>query len=376
VVRRHAKADYIADVHLTRMKVSNRESSIDPRSFNTKLSITTDQSHSEIVLNTSFTTTINENGTPSPLLFHVMAAKLAHVMYWYANSHLEAHMTRVRKALQHIGVLSQNLPFHLAFHSDLGKGQPEWLSLQRRQALFLLQICRIMLCLAALPYIIESKQDEDNIRTCGFGAANRILDDRQTDIPSVFDKLWGTTACVAAAGIYLTLDLICFRHLKTPEEVKYQTARIRFCIHTLQHSHGGTHKLVGILEQLLKLSQSWPTDQPPSKDCLVQIMKLARSPNSTPHFQETSTNLFASLDSIKDSMRSESVSAALAASQSFPYSGEERGLADLEADALPGGVAMDLDFMEFVDVNENLPAFSAEWDGNAFFDFFPGQQLY
>jgi hypothetical protein len=375
-VVRYAKTAYIANVNLTRMKASNRESSIDPRSFNTKLSITTDQSHSEIVLGTSFTTTISENGIPSPLLFHVMAAKLAHVMYWYANSRLEAHMKRVRKGLQHIDILSQNLPPHLVFHSDLGKNQPEWLSLQRRQALFLLQICRIMLCLAALPYIIESNQDEDNIRTCGLGAANKILDARQIDSPSIFDKLWGTTACVSGAGIYLALDLICFRHLKMPEEVRYQTARIRFCIRALQNSHEGSLKLVGILEQLLKLSQSWPTDQPPNKDCLIQIMKLARSPNSTPHFQETSTNLLVSLGSDKASMSSESVTAALAASQSVSYSGDERGLAGLEVDASSAGGAMDLDFMEFVDVNENLPSFSAEWDGNAFFDFFPGQQLY
>lgn len=244
--------------------------------------------------------------------------------------------------------------------------------MQRLQALFLLQINCIRICLAALPHILEDKEHEDDVQISGLKAANSILDSRQHQTPPVFDKLWGTTACISAACVYVILDLICFRNAKNPNEIMDQTMRIQLCIQTLQHDREDSQERVHTLKQLRQIGENWPADRPLNKHSLFQIMKLARTPTTDPVFEDTAPNISSTISIPANQAPPAGGRLGLASIPLFSYSVESNHDSGQDWEGIP----MNYDFMRFDDMDSYPHEFDSEWDVSTLLDLSPGQRPY
>jgi hypothetical protein len=265
------------------MKMSNRQSSIRPKSFTTTLSATSDKSQADIVMSHAPLDNETQTISVSPLAYHIVAAKVAYLMHSYAAANAQISIARICKLLQELNILEKGLPPHLSGQMESVLVEhllPGWVHLQRRQTGTLIQICRINLCLSFLPQIIETGEDKFDIRGHGILASRAILQSRRNDTSPYFGKLWGTRCCTLAAGIYVALDLICFIPLKTSAEAKEHIQMIELSIEMLQDCHRVSQEGSALLGRLIQLYQIWPPRQAMDKQTIHKIMKYAADPST------------------------------------------------------------------------------------------------
>jgi hypothetical protein len=260
------------------MTVFSRPSSITPESFSSILDIEHDRSHRDIILENSTHDIEALNQIPSPLEYHIILSKIAYVVHAHVRS-IKRSPVGVFEALRKLDEITQTLPLHLQTTEDdslISETQHfEWASIQRRQLANLLQVCRIDLCFSCLPRLLETGEDEYSLQDCGLQAAEKVVEMQHWNQSNVAKKFWGTTACLIASGVFLIVDLICFKNSKSEVQSTSQLRTIESCIKILQDST--TSKVDGsaVLKRLLHLHYIGFAGQVVDRQMLLKIMKLA-----------------------------------------------------------------------------------------------------
>lgn len=356
--------------------MSRSDCSINPKSFNSTLSIEADSSHYEILLNEA-STECNRQTVPPPLAYHMLAAKMARILHNYCSTNAEVSDTRVPKAIQSIDLLTRGLPRHLSqdlVFSQVEDAWPTWVHCQRSQTALLLNICRINLCISLLPQIVETKEDKFCLQRCGRHAANDILRTRQNDPVSYFKKFWGVRCSTLAAGIYLALDLICFAVEKSPAEIEEQLQSIDFCIEILQDGNEILKEGPLTLRRLVHIFHSWVPGQVVDGNTLLGVMKMAATP-----FNPSTTTVFGAgnelpfhfnwfLNPTERESNNQTTGIPTYDNVGTEYY-STRGIGSTNMN-----YTMDFDGVDF-DIGPSIPGMDVEWTGNTLFDLFPGEQI-
>lgn len=264
------------------MSTPSRSCSIMPGSFNSVLSIDDDQSHQEIVLGTAY----NADATPSPLEYHIVVARMASVFQPYKNRGAKITVENIRNSLQS---LDRSLPAYLMSSEQLSISQDAISSqakLQRSLMLLMLNACSINLCLSALPIILDLGDDRDDFLSRGRAAASNLIEQRRIENCTYFRKAWGPRMAILSAGIYLMLDLICFRRTKSAIEVQETHGKVAFVLQILESESGSWREVTNILHRLIRIFHALPEERVIAKSNLFHIMNLAAIPA-----KETDENL-------------------------------------------------------------------------------------
>ncbi|RDW69864.1 hypothetical protein BP6252_08884 [Coleophoma cylindrospora] len=268
------------------MLMSGRSSSIAPGSFTSNLSITEDNSHANIFLNPSPQLSPSHNSTPSPLAYHVVAGKIAFIVQLFRSRGMKISAERVRDTLQQLEDLSESLPSHLCPSEHLERFQQDlecpWIPIQRSFMVQLFEACRVSICIAALPGILDKGKDPLDIISRGRRAAVSVIAQRKTQLSRYFCQSWGPRAALLSAGIFLALDLICFGGAKSAFEVKELSEKLDFAIRLLQKGPQQISEGPAVLGRLLKVFHK-ATGGNVDKQTLFAIMASAAVPESTVH---------------------------------------------------------------------------------------------
>lgn len=252
----------------------SRSCSIIPGSFNSVLSIDDDQSHQDIVLGTAY----NTHTTPSPLEYHIVVARMASVFQPYKNRGAKITIENIRNSLQG---LDHSLPAYLISNEQLSISQdtlPSQIKLQRSLMLLMHNACSINLCLSALPMIIDLGDDQDDFLSRGRNAATSLVEQRKIENCSYFRKAWGPRMATLSAGIYLMLDLICFRRTKSAVDVKNTHGKVTCVLQILEAESGSWREVTNILHRLIRIFHALPEERVIAKSSLLHIMNLAAIP--------------------------------------------------------------------------------------------------
>jgi len=255
----------------------NRSCSIPPGSFNSALSIEGDLTHRDIILGTTW----NINATPSPLAYHLAIARIASIVQPYRSCRTKVTIPSISTTLQELDDLAQSLPFHFISNTKpLPQDEtiPLQAQIQRLLIVQMLEACRINICLAALPVILDTGEDCNKLLWRGRNAAINLVEQRRTESFSYFRKAWGPRAALLSAGIYLMLDLICFRSTKSMPEVENVLEMVTFVLQILDTSPKPSCDSARVLHRLIQISNSWPEARAVDKQSLVHIMGLAATP--------------------------------------------------------------------------------------------------
>lgn len=252
-------------------------------SFSTCLSVEDDSTHREIIIDSGYFDQQSHHSPPSPLLYHIFAANLASIVRPYRDCNKRTPAISAWKTLQALQLLEASLPAHLSkpLLEDvaIGRMQSSWVSTQRSLCIDLLQICRVSICLVALPEILETKQDEYDLKRFGRQAASILIDHRRYDSTPYFGRLWGPKRSIWAAGIYLALDLICFAREKSPQETEEQLQRITLVFEILSTESEQAQSQTQVLMRLLEIYNQSKNINLTGKDDLFHIMDSVASPD-------------------------------------------------------------------------------------------------
>jgi hypothetical protein len=334
------------------MTVFSRPSSITPESFSSILDIEHDHSHRDIILEKSTHNIGALSPMPSPLKYHIILSKIAYVVHAHIRS-IKRSPVAVFEALRKLNEITRTLPHHLQTTEDdslIPQTQDiEWASIQRRQLANLLQVCRIDLCFSCLPRLLDTGEDEYNLQDCGLHAAEKIVETQQWNQSNVAKKFWGTTACLIASGVFLIVDLICFKNSKSEVQITSQLRTIESCIEILQDST--TSKVDGsaVLKRLLHLYYIGFAGQVVDRQMLLSIMKLASNTaitsinsDGSESFQRDTSHWF------EDGARNtrEITSFGQPSQNSVPALGQGFSFGDLN-DSFQTDMAINLDYMSF-----------------------------
>ena len=185
-----------------------------------------------------------------------MLSRLAHVIHNNVR-HIKTSPASLFEALQQIKRISQNLPLHLQSSENASLPSKvediDWIVIQRNQLANLLEICRTDLCFSCLPQLLEIGRDKFNLQKRGLQAAIQLANLQERNASINIQKFWGTTASIIAAGVFLILDLICFKNAKSNSEVVGQLKAIDTCIRFLQDGASAKFGGATILKRLLHL---------------------------------------------------------------------------------------------------------------------------
>jgi hypothetical protein len=156
--------------------------------------------------------------TSSPLEYHFIVSNIARIIYTHGRN-VKNSLAGVRETLHKLHRISQGLPHHLQITEIANFVPPNehfpWTLIQRSSLDSLLQACRTNLCFSRLPHLLDTRDDEFSLQECGRQAAMRLVEIQQLTQTITANKLWGTTASLMAAGMFLLLDLICFKSSKS-----------------------------------------------------------------------------------------------------------------------------------------------------------------
>jgi hypothetical protein len=334
------------------MTVFSRPSSIAPESFSSILDIEHDHSHRDIILATSIYDIGVPGPMPSPLEYHIILSKIAYVVHAHIRS-IKRSPLSVFEAVQKLDEITRTLPLHLQTAEDnsLISQTPhiEWVSIQRRQLANLFQVCRIDLCFSCLPRLLETGEDEYSLQDCGLQAAEKIVKMQGWNQSNVAKKFWGTTACLIASGVFLIVDLICFKNSKSEIQITSQLRTIESCIKILQNST--TSKVDGsvVLKRLLRLYYIGFAGQAVDRQMLLRIMKLASNTANTSMNNDGSESLQGKTSHwFEDEARNtrEITSFGQPSQHSVPALGQGFNFGDLN-DFFQADMAINLDYMSF-----------------------------
>lgn len=192
---------------------------------------------------------------------------------------MKASPPGVRETLRKLDRISQELPDHLQ-SSEIANFVPrnenfQWIPIQRSALDGLLQACRISLCFSSLPHLLETGEDEFCLQESGRQAATRLVETQQWTQTNLGNKLWGTTASLIAAGMFLLLDLMCFKNSKSVIEVASQLETIHLSIHMLESASTSRIDGSAVLKRLLHLHNISFASQPLDSQTLLKIMRHA-----------------------------------------------------------------------------------------------------
>lgn len=260
-----------------------RPSSISPGTFTTALSIESDRSHRDIILYSG-----NVLVTPySPLSYHLAVARIATIVQPYRNRTCPVSVEAISKSIQDLDVMDQTLPPYLSAADGSTTSSKamnnSWIETQRNLLLVLIESCRLTLCLAALPEILDTEGDAFNLQYIGRHAAIKIVEQRQKYPSAFFAKFWGPRVGMLSAGIYLILDLLCFRAKKSLSETERSLTNVSFALQLLKNGPERDQSGSQILERLLHLFNSSTADWCMNKQTLLGLMTFAGGASATQH---------------------------------------------------------------------------------------------
>ncbi|PYI04077.1 hypothetical protein BO78DRAFT_373822 [Aspergillus sclerotiicarbonarius CBS 121057] len=255
------------------MTVWSRPISIHPDSFTTVLEIEADQGISPSMTGTA-------SLVPSPFEYHKAMAQLAATMQNHARSINEWTTAAVQASFEELDSVAASFPSHLSYH---GPNEPaphikqgfEWIYVQRYLICNCLDSWRINLCVALIPQLLSNSTAGDT----GILCAKAILSRRYHDPCPHFHKFWAVTCSTVTAAIFLALDLICFRHLRTSTEVAEEKELIMFSITLIELSSTDTrHDALLVLRRLIDLHEILRPRPSIDQRVFARIMKLVASP--------------------------------------------------------------------------------------------------
>jgi hypothetical protein len=275
-----------------RMTVFSRPASISSHSFTTVLSVDEVESQTDVIMGVDPTT---GPSPPSALHYHLVMSKIAQVIYFQVKAGEEKSTSNICRALQAINSIANSLPAHLAPDNQeplhlLQDSMWPWIPVQRNSLASVLQACRINICLAYFPRYLDTREDKFCIHDRGLDAAKNAIEQRQcTRSLQVFSKLWGVSACLLAAGIYIALDLICFRDSKPSHAQDVAHTLIERCVSSFDHGErfsalGNARSM--ILKRLLYLKSMWTESHPVDEGTISRILDAVGN-NSASSFDTT-----------------------------------------------------------------------------------------
>ena len=343
--------------------VLQRPSSISPGTFTSDLDVQKDNSHQDVIFSQSSSGAAINDWAPSPLEYHVILSKIANIIHTHSRSTFKASPKGVWEVLRKLDKISEGLPNHLKsseipnLGSQNNHSHMHWTLIQRGSLNSLLQACRVNLCFSNLSRLLETGEDEFSLQDCGHQAATRLVETQQWTQTSTGNKLWGTTASLMAAGMFLLLDLICFINSKSDTQVASQLETINLSIQMLEGA--STSRIDGsvVLKRLLHLQNIGFAGQAVDRQMLLAIMKHA----SIPVVKSVA------LDTVRGSHSNSSTQAKGLAdplegipnpSDNCMYSGPATDQAFPFAafgEPFDAGFGMDLDYMNF-DMEQILPS--------------------
>ncbi|KNG89261.1 hypothetical protein ANOM_002123 [Aspergillus nomiae NRRL 13137] len=267
--------------------VWSRPTTIHPESFTTVLEVQEGQS---TFIDGTFTPdsphSFNE-GTSRPSVFeyHRAIAQLAIAIQNHAGSIRSWDIKVLQDTLGELDRVSLSFPPHLTLLGleatmEVVGHEPNWTTVQR----YLLHNCldswRIHLCVAILPHILETPNEEGrDVLQHGILAAKRLLQRRQHAPCLHFHKFWAVTASIITAGIYTIIDLICLRKYRSPPELSEQRELVRLSISLLEQSFTETrHGALLVLRRLSHLYDIIDPSQEINRLVLSKIVRLTASP--------------------------------------------------------------------------------------------------
>jgi uncharacterized membrane protein YbaN (DUF454 family) len=154
-------------------------------------------------------------------------------------------------------------------------------------------------------------------------------------------KLWGITASLMAAGMFLLLDLICFKSSKSVDQLATQLGTIHLAIQMLQDASTSRIDGSAVLKRLLHLYNIGFASQAVDRQMLLTIMRHA----SIPVVKSAAPNTIGSSQSSGSVQHpDENINIPKSSVYSFPAIDE----------SFDGGLGMDLDYINF-DMEHVLP---------------------
>jgi hypothetical protein len=313
--------------------VLQRPSSISPGTFTSDLDVQKDNSHQDVIFSQSSSGAAINDWAPSPLEYHVILSKIANIIHTHSRSTFKASPKGVWEVLRKLDKISEGLPNHLKSSEIPNLGSQNNHSHMHWTRL------------------LETGEDEFSLQDCGHQAATRLVQTQQWTQTSTGNKLWGTTASLMAAGMFLLLDLICFINSKSDTQVASQLETINLSIQMLEGA--STSRIDGsvVLKRLLHAGQAV------DRQMLLAIMKHA----SIPVVKSVA------LDTVRGSHSNSSTQAKGLAdplegipnpSDNCMYSGPATDQAfpfAVFGEPFDAGFGMDLDYMNF-DMEQILPS--------------------
>jgi hypothetical protein len=222
-------------------------------------------------------------------------SKIAFIIHAHGKTVSKSSQAGVRETLGKLDRVSQRLPKYLQ-SSERASPMPQseyfcWILIQRSSLDSLLQACRINLCFSSLPHLLETGEDEFGLQECGRQAATRLIEVQQWAQTNTGKKLWGITASLMAAGMFLLLDLMCFRSSKSVDQLDNQLETIHVAIQMLQDASIARIDGSAILKRLLHLYNIGFASQAVDRQMLLAIMRHASIPVVKPAALDTARNL-------------------------------------------------------------------------------------
>ncbi|RAL05954.1 Zn(II)2Cys6 transcription factor [Aspergillus ibericus CBS 121593] len=258
------------------MTVWSRPISIHPDSFTTVLEIEDDQRNSPNMAGAASHVT-------SSFEYHKAMAQLAATMQNHARSINEWTTAAVQASFEELDSIAASFPPHLSYH---GPDDPvphiepglEWIHVQRYLICNCLDSWRINLCVALIPQLLNNSAS-DTVHQNGILCAKAILSRRYHDPCPYFHKFWAVTCSTVTAAIFLALDLICFRHLRSSTEVTEEKELIMYSITLIELSSTDTrHDALLVLHRLINLHEILRPRPSIDQRVFARIMKLVASP--------------------------------------------------------------------------------------------------
>lgn len=254
---------------------------IEPGSFTTALSMETDTSHRDIILSLALPPNIDLPYVPEPLAYHIFVARIASIVRPYRDRSIKFSAAAACKTLQALNSLAQALPPHLSMDKDPRFAETtlfSWMEAQRSLVVMLLSVYRINVCLLALLETLETGEDSFDFRGCGRRAAITIVEHLRDQPVNFFSKLWGQRSCIFSAGVYLALDIICFRRTKNAADIESQMEKIHLALQMLQNMEGDANEGSEVLKRLLRVYHQWPVQQVVQRQTIIGILVFVADP--------------------------------------------------------------------------------------------------
>ncbi|KAH7309983.1 hypothetical protein BKA65DRAFT_414326 [Rhexocercosporidium sp. MPI-PUGE-AT-0058] len=265
------------------MMMPMRPCMIEPGSFTSTLSMESDTSHRNIIISSTpaLAPNIDLPYFPEPLAYHIFVARIASIVRPYRDRSVKYSVPGACNTLQALESLAQALPPHLSLDKDPWFSKTSlfpWIEAQRSLVIMLLSVCRINVCLLGLLETLETGDDPFDFRGCGRRAALKIVSHLQEQPVRFFSKMWGQRSCIFSAGVYLALDLICFRRSMSGTDIESQLAAINFTRQRLQEIDSNANEGPEVLKRLLCLFHQWPVQQVVQRQTIIGILVCVADP--------------------------------------------------------------------------------------------------